>query len=294
MKGTGIAIITPFNKQGAVDFIALKKLCSFWIEEKVDYLVVMGTTGESATLSSSEKHAVLDCVKESVNGAIPIVYGIGGNNTALVCDSLKSIDTSGLNGILSVSPYYNKPGQEGLYRHFMELGNVSPLPIILYNVPGRTGYNMTADTTLRLAHSGGPFSGIKEASGNLDQIMRLIVERPDSFSIISGDDSITLALLACGADGVISVIANAFPGAFANMVKAMNSGNITQARSIHQALFPLHNLLFTENSPGGIKSCLKSLGMCEDFCRLPVTEVSDSLAINIAQLTKSIQNALQK
>jgi len=281
VKGTGIAIVTPFLKDGTPDYSTLFNLTEFWISGGVDYLVVCGTTGESVTLSKAEKQETLSTVVRSAKGRVPIVYGCGGNNTFAVIEELKSTDLSGVHSILSVAPYYNKPGQEGIYRHFMEIGSASPLPVILYNVPGRTGQNMTAETILKLAVSGTIFSGVKEASGNMEQIMEILVRKPDSFHLISGDDSLTLPMMACGASGVISVIANAFPTEFSTLVRAALNGDFEMARRIHSRLYPLHTLLFRENSPGGIKSVMKEMDLCDIHVRLPLVPITEALSEEI-------------
>lgn len=273
-KGLGIAIITPFNEKGHIDFNALASLLDFWMEGGADYLVVMGTTGEAATLDTEERADLLRfCVAET-HGRIPIVVGVGGNNTRAVLHELETLDTRGVMGILSVAPYYNKPNQEGLFRHFSLIAEASPLPLILYNVPGRTASNLTAETTLRLARKYPVIAGIKEASGNLDQITTLLRERPDNFLIISGDDNLTLPLMASGADGVISVVANAFPNAYSTMVKALLRGDLTEARPVHLKLYRLVQLLFADGSPGGIKYVMHKKGLCEGYLRLPLWEIS--------------------
>lgn len=276
-KGLGIAIITPFKESGHIDFDALARLLDFWMEGGADYLVVMGTTGEAATLDSEERADLLRfCVAET-HGRIPIVVGVGGNNTRAVIHELETLDTRGVSGILSVAPYYNKPNQEGLFRHFSLLAEASPLPLILYNVPGRTASNMTADTTLRLARKYPVITGIKEASGNLDQITTLLRDRPDNFLIISGDDNLTLPLMAAGADGVISVVANAYPEEYSLMVKALLRGQLSEARSIHLKLYRLIQLLFADGSPGGIKYVMHKKGLCAGYLRLPLWEISEEV-----------------
>src|SRR4030095_9879928 len=230
LKGTGVAMVTPFHKDGSVNFKGFKKLIEHLIAGKVEYLVPLGTTGESVTLSRDEKIAVLDFVTEEVNGRVPVVAGVGGNNTREVMKCLGEYDYSGIDAVLSVTPYYNKPTQKGLYQHYKMLANESPVPLILYNVPGRTGCNMTAETTLNLAADYENIVGVKEASGNFEQIMTIIKDKPEGFLVISGDDLITLPLIASGADGVISVVANAFPKEYSEMVRQCLRDNFEKAR----------------------------------------------------------------
>jgi len=276
-RGTGVAMVTPFDANGQVDFTALARLTNHLIDGRVDYLVVMGTTGESVTLSKEEKKAVLKAVLTTNAGRIPVVLGVGGNNTAEVCDELKNRDTTGLSAILSVSPSYNKPTQDGIYAHYKAVSEASPLPIILYNVPGRTGSNMLPATTLRLARDFDNIIGIKEASGSVEQCIDILKRRSSDFLVISGDDNLTLALIACGADGVISVVGNAFPQAFANMTRAALANDLVSARSLQYRLFDIINMLFAEGNPGGVKCALKELGICEEHMRLPLVPVSDTL-----------------
>jgi 4-hydroxy-tetrahydrodipicolinate synthase len=276
-RGTGVAMVTPFDASGQVDFTALARLTNHLIEGKVEYLVVMGTTGESVTLSKEEKKAVLKAVLATNAGRIPVVLGVGGNNTAEVCDELKNLDTTGLSAILSVSPSYNKPTQDGIYAHYKAVSEASPLPIILYNVPGRTGSNMLAATTLRLARDFDNIIGIKEASGSVEQCIDILKRRSSDFLVINGDDNLTLALIACGADGVISVVGNAFPLAFSDLTRAALANDLVSARSLQYRLFDIINMLFAEGNPGGVKCVLKELGICEEHMRLPLVPVSDTL-----------------
>jgi len=274
-RGLGIAIITPFNKQLDIDFEALGHLIEYWISDNADYLIVMGTTGESATLEPDEKKELISFCVNKIKNRVPLVVGIGGNNTRQVIRSLETLDVQGISGILSVAPYYNKPNQEGLYQHFKLIAETSPLPIILYNVPSRTGSNMLPVTTLRLARDFEKIVGIKEASGNLDQITEIIKERPSNFLVISGDDNLTFPLMALGADGLISVVANAFTKEYAQMVKALFENNIQTARRIHLRHFRLVQLLFADGSPGGIKYILRKKELCEDYVRPPLWEIND-------------------
>ncbi len=287
LKGTGVAMVTPFDGNGKVDHEALKRLTSFLVDGGVDYLVVMGTTGESVTLSKSEKKEVLQTVLATNAGRIPVVLGVGGNNTAELCDELGHLDTSGISAILSVSPAYNKPTQEGIYAHYKAVSESSPLPIILYNVPGRTGSNMTAATTLRLARDFSNIIGIKEASGNVEQCIDILKRRPSDFLVISGDDNLTLALIAFGADGVISVVGNAFPKHFSDLVRSALGGDYVAARSLQYRLFDIINMLFAEGNPGGVKCALKELGICEEHMRLPLVPVSDALRQKLTEHVKA-------
>lgn len=282
-RGLGVALVTPFRANGAVDHAALAKLVEHQIVGGIDFLVVMGTTGESATLSAAEKKQVMDQVLEVVHNRVPVVLGIGGNNTAAVMEQLRSTEMDGVDAILSVSPYYNKPTQEGIYQHYKALAQASLRPIILYNVPGRTMSNITAETTLRLAHDFKNIIGIKEASGNLDQIGLLLKHRPKDFLVISGDDALTLPILAMGGDGVISVVGNALPEEFARLVHAAMKGDMDTARREHLNLIELISLLFVEGNPGGIKEVLKTLGLCENHLRLPLVPVSGTTAKKLYQ-----------
>jgi 4-hydroxy-tetrahydrodipicolinate synthase len=274
--GLGVAMVTPFTAQGKLDFAGLKRLTEHLVSNGADYLVVQGTTGESVTLTTEEKRTVLDYILEVNNKRKPVVLGVGGNNTLAVAEQLRNLDIQGLSGILSVSPYYNKPTQAGIYAHYRALSEASPLPIILYNVPGRTGSNMAPETTLRLAHDFKNIVAIKEASGNLSQMEEIMQHRPAGFSVISGDDNLTLPAIALGADGVISVVGNAFPAAYSKMVHQALFGSVVDARLIHYRLRKLVDLLFVEGNPGGIKEVLHHLGICENHMRLPLMPVSEA------------------
>jgi 4-hydroxy-tetrahydrodipicolinate synthase len=289
-EGTGVALVTPFDADGHVDYPALTRLIQHVTKGGVDYLVVMGTTGESATLSKDEKAAVLHHVKEVNAGQLPIVYGVGGNNTAELVHQLTHKDPLGIAGILSVTPYYNKPTQEGLYQHYKALAQVSPLPIILYNVPGRTGINMTADTTLRLARDFSNIKAVKEASGNLDQINRICKDKPAGFEVISGDDNLTYPMIALGARGVISVVGQATPRVFSNMVRLALEGRFSEALPLHNRLFDFTNQLFEQGNPGGVKAALAALGVMDNRLRLPLVPVSADLAQAIGQAAKNLQS----
>ena len=274
LRGTGVALVTPF-KNNQVDFAGLERLIEHNIAGGVEFLVTMGTTGESVTLTKKEKIEVMDFTIKTVAGRAGVVAGFGGYNTAEVIEQMQSYHFEGIDAILSVSPAYNKPTQEGIFRHYMALADVTPRPIILYNVPGRTGMNVTADTTLRLAKASNKFIAVKEASGNLAQFMQIINGRPDGFLVLSGDDNITLPLIACGGDGVISVVGNAYPREFSDMTRACLSGDFEKARALHYKLMDLVDLLFVEGNPGGIKANLEILGICGSEVRLPLAPISD-------------------
>jgi 4-hydroxy-tetrahydrodipicolinate synthase len=280
-RGLGVALITPFRANGAIDHAALAKVVEHQVVGGIDYLVVMGTTGESATITLAEKQQLLAQVIEVVHNRVPVVLGIGGNNTAAVMEQMRAFDLDGVDAILSVSPYYNKPTQEGIYQHYKALAQVSLRPIILYNVPGRTMSNITAETTLRLARDFKNIIGIKEASGNLDQVGLILKHRPKDFLVISGDDALTLPILAMGGDGVVSVVGNALPEEFACLVHAAMEGDYATARAEHLRLIELISLLFVEGNPGGIKEAMKSLGLCENHLRLPLVPVSKATADKI-------------
>jgi 4-hydroxy-tetrahydrodipicolinate synthase len=274
LTGLGVAMITPFKKDLSVDVTALKQLTEFLVEGGVDYLVVNGTTGEGVTMDKEDKKLVLDTVLATNAGRKPVVYGVGGNNTQEVCYQLDRMDTSGLSAVLSVTPYYNKPTQNGLFEHYKALSEHSKLPIILYNVPGRTGANLLPDTVSRIAFDCRNVIGIKEASGNMEQIMTIIKETPKDFLVISGDDALTLPLIASGADGVISVVGNAFPKEFATMVHHALKSEFAEAREIHYKLFEIIQLLFIEGNPAGVKEALSHLDICDHYLRLPLVPVS--------------------
>jgi 4-hydroxy-tetrahydrodipicolinate synthase len=280
--GTGVALVTPFDEHGKIDFKGLKKLL-IHTAKSVDYFVVMGTTGESATLSKEEKKSVLKFVVENNPKKLPIVYGIGGNNTQSVLDEIKSTDLNGVTAILSVSPYYNKPPQEGIFQHFKAIAEVSPLPIILYNVPGRTGSNITAQTTLRLSTLKNVI-GIKEASGNLEQCMKIAKEKPKDFMLISGDDMLTLPIYCIGGVGVISVLANALPQVFLAIKKNFNSGKLSQAQAAQFKMIDINGPMYEEGNPVGVKFLLSLIGVCGYSVRLPLASPSTGLRRKIEQL----------
>jgi 4-hydroxy-tetrahydrodipicolinate synthase len=285
-KGSGVALVTPFQTDGSIDFQALKQLVTLQIKGGTDFLVVQGTTGESPTLSQDEKRKVLDTVLEVNNGQLPIVYGIGGNNTAGLASLFQNLP-SGVDGILSVSPYYNKPIQKGIVAHFKQVASFTDLPIILYNVPGRTGSNMSVETTLELAEIQNVVA-VKEASGNMEQIMDIIRQRKPGFGVLSGDDNLTMPLIAAGADGVISVVANAFPERFSQMVHASMEGNLALAKEAHYDLFNVTKMFFEEGNPGGVKVALAQRGLMSETMRMPLYPVSEGLRSRIQAETKRL------
>lgn len=283
--GTGVALITPFKSDYSIDFAALSDIVEHQISNGTDYLVVLGTTGESATLSKEEKRAVMDCIIEANNGRVPLVLGIGGNNTLAVAEEFQNTNLEGFSAILSVSPYYNKPNQEGIFRHYEYLAERSPLPIIIYNVPGRTGSNMTAETQLRLAQLP-QIIATKEASGNMEQVMQIIAQKPKDFLVISGDDALTFPMMAAGASGVISVINHAFPLEFSGMVKACLNGNWETARTLHYQTMPAAVQIFADGSPGGIKTMLNEMGLCQTVVRPPLYQVNPNVEATLRAMVK--------
>jgi len=290
LSGTGVALVTPFHKQETIDFGSLEKLIEHTISNGVDYLVVLGTTGEAATLSKDEKNALVGFVKDVVNKRVPLVQGVGCNNTQEVVNQLTSIDFDGIDAILSVTPYYNKPTQRGLYLHYKHIASASPVPVILYNVPCRTSVNMTAETTLELASEFENIIAVKEASGNFNQIMHIIRKKPKGFMVISGDDGLTMPLIAAGADGVISVVANAFPLTFSKMVNAALKGQLDEARKLQYQLLPLIDSLFVDGSPGGIKYALEIMKLVPNNLRLPVVKVNKATQNLIQSLMTELRD----
>jgi 4-hydroxy-tetrahydrodipicolinate synthase len=284
LHGAGVALVTPFLADGTIDYAGLERLIAHQIEGGTDYLVSLGTTGETATLSAEERKQVWAFTAKCVAGRVPLVAGIGGNHTAEIVKQLKEVDLSGYSAILSVSPYYNKPTQEGIYLHYDALAKASPLPLILYNVPGRTGSNMNAETTLRLAHQHANIVAIKEASGNFDQMSKIMRDKPESFVLISGDDLATLPMMALGAVGLISVVGNAFPKEIKNLVQACAENRWADARQTHNALIQITELCFAEGNPGGIKEFLQGKGICSNDLRLPLAPVSAGTASAIKAL----------
>lgn len=277
LQGTGVALITPFDQNFSVDVLALEKLVHFVIESGVEYLVVLGTTAETSTLSKAEKELVKATIKKANQGRVPMILGIGGNHTQAVIDEIRSTDLTDYQAILSVSPYYNKPSQEGVYQHFKAISQSTPHNILLYNVPGRTGINMTAETTLRLANDFTNIIGIKEASGNIVQVMELLKNKPNDFLVISGDDMTALPSVLMGADGVISVIGQALPKEFSQMIREGLGGNLQKATALQYRLMDSFDLIFKEGNPVGIKSLLKIIGICDDVVRLPLVKATSEL-----------------
>jgi len=275
--GTGVAMITPFKTDGSIDWDSMQKTITHLTNGKVEYLVILGTTGESATLSHDEKQQVFSFVAQHNAGKLPLVAGIGGNYTQNVIDNFNKFDLAGYAAILSVSPYYNKPSQNGLYQHYKALDAATPLPIIMYNVPGRTGMNVSAETTIRIAEDCKNIIATKEACGNFDQIMQIIKYKPQGFEVISGDDGIALPMIACGATGVISVVANAYPLLFSDMIRLCLKGDFAAARPLHYKLTDVINSLFADGSPSGVKAYMSEMGICKNTFRLPVVGISDTL-----------------
>ncbi|OKS87751.1 4-hydroxy-tetrahydrodipicolinate synthase [Mucilaginibacter polytrichastri] len=289
--GTGVAMVTPFDGSGQVDYNALKKLIDYLIEGGIDYLVSLGTTGESATLNKDEKKKVWAFTAEVNNGRVPLVAGIGGNNTAEVVEEIKAFDTTGYDAILSASPNYNKPTQQGIYLHYKAIAEAATLPIILYNVPSRTGSNISADTTVKLAKDFKNIIGIKEASGNFDQLNHIMRDKPEEFLMISGDDPISFPMIAMGAVGVISVVGNALPKQFSTMIDLCLEGKFKEAQHGHFDLIEFTRLMFVDGSPAGVKTALKEIGVCDDTVRLPLVQVNEDIKAKIIAETKRIIGA---
>lgn len=290
LTGLGVALITPFKKDKSIDFGALAKIIEFQINSKIDFIVVLGTTAETPTLSETEKTEIRNFIKDKVNGRVPLVLGYGSNNTMGLVRQLSKDDLSGYSAILSVVPFYNKPTQEGIYQHFKAVSEASPVPVILYNVPGRTGVNMNAETTLRLAKDCKNIIGIKEASGNFAQIEEIIKNKTSDFIVLSGDDGHTYPLISLGCSGVISVIGNAFPAEFGEMVRLALGGDDIRARAIHFKFNELFNLLFVDGNPAGVKSTLHQLGMIENELRLPLVPSRVSTNEEIHKIIQKITN----
>jgi 4-hydroxy-tetrahydrodipicolinate synthase len=286
--GTGVALVTPFKKDFSVDTEALKRIVNFQIENGIDYLVVLGTTAENATLSKSEKELVIQTVIDANNKRLPLVLGVGGNNTMEVVEELKTRDFSNFVAVLSVSPYYNKPTQEGVYQHFKAISQASPIPVILYNVPGRTSSNMLPSTVLRLAHDFENIVAIKEAAGDIVQAMKLIQGKPEGFLVISGDDTITLPMVLAGGSGVISVIGEGFPRQFSDMVRLGLERKVEEAYKLHYLLADAIDMIFEQGNPAGIKEVHKTLGLSENTVRLPLVNVNEDLANRLSKFTKSL------
>ncbi|CAA9226862.1 MAG: 4-hydroxy-tetrahydrodipicolinate synthase [uncultured Adhaeribacter sp.] len=283
LQGTGVALVTPFNQDLTIDYTGFGKLLDFTVKGGVDYLVLNGTTGESATTTEAENHEMLAFVKKHIAGNIPLVYGMGGNNTLDVLEFISHTDLTGVEAILSISPYYNKPSQAGIYQHYLQIADASPVPVILYNVPGRTGSNISVETTLQLAQHPN-IIGTKEASGNIEQCLQILKDKPSDFMLISGDDLLTIPLIAVGAAGVISVLANAYPEKFSRLTRLALSNNFQEATKLILELIPLNPLLYEEGNPVGIKVILEAMGIIESYVRLPLVPASASLQSRIQKL----------
>ncbi|MDR3189050.1 MAG: 4-hydroxy-tetrahydrodipicolinate synthase [Prevotellaceae bacterium] len=289
ITGTGVALVTPFDaKNGHVDYAALAKLVNFVSDNGVNFLVALGTTAETPTLSDDEKKEVVACIRQSNAKGLPIALGLGGNNTAEVLEKIRRTDFSGVDALLSVTPYYNKPSQQGLYEHYRAIAEVSPAPVILYNVPGRTGVNLSAETTLRLAREVKNIMATKEASGSLSQISYVLRDKPHDFVVLSGDDALTFPLMATGAHGVISVAANAFPRQVSDMVRLASEQKYAAAAKIHLSMMPLVDALFAEGNPAGVKAALSILGLIGNTLRLPLTAASKDLTARLEAMIKKL------
>lgn len=287
-KGTGVAIITPFRNDGSIDFASMGRIVNHLVSGGVNYIVVLGTTGESVTLTKDEKKAVISYTREVIDGRIPLVVGIGGNNTQEITDCIRKSDLTNVDALLSVSPYYNKPNQKGIFMHYKAVAASSPVPVILYNVPSRTGSNMTAETCLELAAACDNIIGIKEASGDFNQIMKILRGKPSDFLVISGDDMNALPIVACGGAGVISVLANAFPAAWSEMINHALKSNLKSARDIQYKYVEMIELLFADGSPAGVKAMLSTMGLCNNILRLPLVPVNKNLQARIQKAIESI------
>lgn len=288
-KGLGIALITPFTLEGKVDYKSLRRLLDYQLANGADFLCILATTGEAPCLTKEEKAELTSFIKGVVGGRIPILKYCGGNNTAAVVDEIKTTDWTGIDGILSICPYYNKPSQDGLYQHFKAIAEVSPLPIVLYNVPGRTGINMKAETTVKLAKDFSNIVAIKEASGSLEQVDEIIKNKPDNFDVISGDDALTFSMIASGAAGVISVIGNALPKDFSRMIRLEFNGEYEPARKIHHMFTELYSLLFVDGNPAGCKALLNDMGMIENVLRLPLVPTTITTKQKMADILKELR-----
>ncbi len=289
LRGTGVALVTPFKANTNVDLDALERVIDFVIAGGVEYIITLGTTGETPTLDEAERFDIIHFTCEKVNNRVPVVVGIGGNNTREVMENLQSYPLEKATAVLSASPYYNKPSQEGIFQHYSNLAQASPIPVIVYNVPGRTGSNISAHTTLRLAHEVKNIAGIKEASGNMVQCMHILRDRPEDFLVVSGDDHLTLPLIACGMDGVISVAANCFPKDFSDMVRFALKEDLVSARNLHYKCLEGNDLLFAENNPAGVKAFLKELGIIENVLRLPLVPLSEPIYQQVQSCLKKLK-----
>lgn len=287
LRGTGTAIVTPFHREGSIDFKAFEGLIEYQINNGINYLVFMGTTGESVTLNQDERSAVINMAVEMVNGRVPVVIGIGGNNTQQIVNTIKNTDFEGIDAVLSVSPYYNKPQQKGIFLHYKTIAASCPVPVIIYNVPSRTGSNITAETTLRLAHEVHNIIAVKEASRDLVQCARIIKDKPKDFLVISGDDVAALPFMALGGDGVISVIANALPAEFSSMINLCLDNEFEKAREISFKLVDIIDSIYADGSPSGVKALLELKGLCNNVVRLPLVKVNKTLQNHMAQLLEN-------
>ena len=288
-RGLGIALVTPFTSDGQVDYNSLKRLVEYQIDNGADFLCILATTGETPCLTQDEKDKITQLVKDVNHGRLPILKGCGGNNTAAVVEELRTADWSGIDGILSVCPYYNKPSQEGLYQHFKAISEASPLPVVLYNVPGRTGINLKPETTVRLANDCENIVAVKEASGSLEQVDEIIKNKPQRFDVLSGDDALTFSMVASGAAGVISVIGNALPKEFSRMIRLEFQGEYEPARKIHHMFTKLYSLLFVDGNPAGVKALLHEMGFIENQLRLPLVPTKVSTLQKMAEILKSLR-----
>lgn len=288
-KGLGIALITPFTSDGSVDYDALKRIIDYQLDNGADFLCILATTGETPCLTKDEKSAIKTLVVNRVKGRVPILMGCGGNNTRAVVEEIRETDWLGVSGVLSVCPYYNKPSQEGLYRHFKAIAEASPLPVVLYNVPGRTGINLKAETTVQLAEDCENIIAIKEAGGSLEQVDEIIKNKPARFDVISGDDALTFPMIASGAAGVISVIGNALPKEFSRMIRLEFNGEYEAARKIHHRFTELYSLLFVDGNPAGVKALLHGMGMIENELRLPLVPTRITTMQKMAEILKELR-----
>lgn len=293
-KGTGVAIVTPFKNDSSIDFAALGRVVNHVIKGGVNYIIAMGTTGEASTLTMDEKQAVISFVTETIDGRVPLVIGIGGNNTQEIINFIKEVDLGGAEGILSVAPYYNKPSQRGLIQHFKAIATCSPLPVIIYNVPGRTSCNITSDTCLELAHECDNIVGVKEASGDLAQIMRIIKGKPENFLVISGDDMMTIPIIAAGGVGVISVLANAFPAECSELVSHAVKNNFKAARDIQFRFLETIDLLFADGNPAGVKAFMSVMNLCQNNLRLPLVPVNRTIYFKIQKAIEELKQGAPK
>jgi len=289
LKGTGVAIVTPFHNYGTIDFSCLEKLLNHIIDGGVDFIVALGTTSEAATLTCDEQDAVMDFVKDTVGGRVPIVMGLGGNSTRAVVGKIKKTNFDGIDAILSVAPFYNKPNQKGIYNHFKNIAAACPVPVILYNVPGRTASNISAETVLQLARDFENIVAVKEASGNMSQVMDILRRKPEDFKLFSGDDALTFSLMCLGASGVISVVANALPAKFSQMVNLQLQGKFKKALELHYALLPVITQLFADGNPAGIKAALEIKGIIKNNLRLPMVKANKAVYFALQKMLQEFQ-----